>query len=68
MIAASTVSVFTFFIKFILLLAGVYVIAALTPKLAAYIDKRRASEKSPYESAPLPERVDTEDNNSSKDH
>lgn len=47
-----------FFIEMIILFAGVFVIAIVTPKLAAFIDKQRAKNKSPYESAPLPERVD----------
>lgn len=59
MIAAITINKVTlFFIDMILLFAGIFVIAIITPKLAAFIDKQRAKNKSPYESAPFPERVD----------
>lgn len=51
-----------FFIITILLFAGIYVIAVVTPKLAEYIDKLRSQSKSPYESAPIPERVDNDTN------
>lgn len=50
--------VMEFFLKCGLIFAGLYVIIILTPKLAAYIDKVRAQNKSPYESAPDPARVD----------
>ncbi len=47
-----------FFLKCGLIFAGLYVIIVLTPKIADYIDKKRAQNKSPYESAPDPARVD----------
>ncbi len=47
-----------FFLKCGLIFAGLYVIIILTPKISAYIDKVRAQNKSPYESAPDPARVD----------
>ena len=49
-----------FFFKMFILLAGVFVIALLTPKLAAFIDKRRSRGKSPEE--PRPERVEDDEN------
>ncbi len=49
-----------FFLKCGLIFAGVYVIVLLTPKLAGYIDKKRAQNKSPYGEAPDPARVDDE--------
>ncbi len=59
MIMALTVGdVMEFFLKCGLIFAGLYVIIVLTPKIAAYIDKKRAQNKSPYESAPDPARVD----------
>ena len=54
-----------FLFEVLLIFAGIFVIAVLTPKLAAYIDKLRAKNKSPYESAIPPERV--EDGNSKSD-
>lgn len=45
-----------FFLKFGILLAGVYVIILLTPKMAAYIDRlRKPGDTAPE--APRPERV-----------
>lgn len=46
-----------FFLKFSILLAGVYVIVLLTPKIAAAIDRLRKPEDPTLE-APRPERVD----------
>lgn len=46
-----------FFLKLAILLAGVYVIIILTPKIAAFIDKRRKPGEEEA-SAPRPERVD----------
>ena len=61
MICALTLgNVMEFFLKCGLIFAGLYVIIVLTPKLAAWIDKVRAQNKSPYESAPDPARVDDE--------
>ncbi len=55
-------------IMVILMFAGIFVIAVITPKLAAFIDKKRGKAPdysqipkapiSPFESAPLPERVE----------
>lgn len=61
----------SFLLRLSIMMAGVFVIAYITPKLAAFIDKRRIKKqkdeqpdeplfKSPYESAPLPERVESE--------
>lgn len=47
-----------FFLKMFILLAGVYVIVILTPKLAAFIDKRRKNS----EEEPRPERVQDSEN------
>ena len=44
----------------LILFAGVWLIAVLTPKLAALIDRRRRE-------APRPERVQTENDEQSKD-
>ena len=42
-----------------LMFLGIFVIALLTPKLANWIDKKRAENKSPYEAfEPEPERVE----------
>ncbi len=57
-----------FFLKLFILLAGVYVIVLLTPKLAAFIDKRRkpddpdnpSPDNSPEIPEPRPERVEDE--------
>ncbi len=56
-----------FFLKCGLIFAGIYVLIILTPKLAAWIDKMRAQNKSPYESAPDPARVDDEAFNDEND-
>lgn len=45
-----------FFLKFGILLAGIYIIILLTPKLAAFIDRRKKPGETPPE-APRPERV-----------
>ncbi len=51
----------SFFGIFGFMFLGIFVIALLTPKLAAWIDKQRAKNKSPYEDlAPEPERVQEE--------
>lgn len=47
-----------FFLKLIVLFAGVYVIIILTPKLAAFIDSHRKTGDRPDE--PRPERVQSE--------
>lgn len=49
-----------FFLKCGLIFAGLYLIIMLTPKLADFIDKKRAQNKSPYGEAPDPARVDDE--------
>ncbi len=49
-----------FFLKCGLIFAGLYLIIVLTPKLANFIDKKRAQNKSPYGEAPDPARVDDE--------
>ena len=49
-----------FFLKMFILLAGIFVIVLLTPKLAALIDKRRKPGDNPEE--PRPERVEDEEN------
>ena len=52
-----------FLLKLAILFAGVYVIIILTPKIAAFIDKRRkpgASETSEASDEPRPERVEEE--------
>lgn len=54
-----------FFLKLTILFAGVYVIIILTPKIAAFIDKRRKPGKDASEE-PRPERVQ-EDDSSKKD-
>ena len=53
-----------FFLKMFVLFAGVYVLIILTPKLAAYIDRRRKQGSEPK--APRPERV--EDNEAIESH
>ncbi len=58
MIALTAAQAGWFLFEIVLIFAGLFVIAVLTPKLAAFIDKKRAQNKSPYESAPLPERVE----------
>lgn len=61
----------SFMLRLAVMMAGVFVIAYLTPKLAGFIDKQRSKNsrdeqpseplfKSPYESAPLPKRVESE--------
>lgn len=55
-----------FFLKCGLIFAGLYIIIVLTPKLANYIDKKRAQMKDPYGGVPNPARVD-DDENSEKD-
>ena len=49
-----------FFLKFLILLAGVYVIVLLTPHIAAWIDSLKKDTSGP--SAPRPERVDDDFN------
>ena len=50
-----------FMLKVVILFIGVYAIIILTPKLAAFIDKRRkAGEEVPE--APRPERVEDDEN------
>lgn len=51
---------FAFLGKMGLLMFGVFIIALLTPKLAAWIDKKRAESPSPYGDEPSPARVDDE--------
>ena len=47
-------------LKLAILFAGIYVIIRLTPKLAAFIDKRRKNGEDPDE--PRPERVQDDEN------
>lgn len=47
-----------FFLRLGLIFVGVYVILILTPKLAAFIDKRRKNQQPP---APRPERVEDDE-------
>lgn len=49
---------FAFLGKMGLLMLGVFIIALVTPKLASWIDKKRAQNPSPYGDEPSPERVD----------
>ncbi len=49
-----------FFLKCGLIFAGLYLIIVLTPKLANFIDKKRAQKKDPYDGVPNPARVDDE--------
>ena len=49
-----------FFLKLAILFAGVYVIIILTPRLAAFIDRRRKNGGVPEE--PRPERVQDDEN------
>ncbi len=48
-----------FFLKMFLILAGIFVIILLTPKLAAFIDSRRKPGDEP--DGPRPERVEDEE-------
>lgn len=48
-----------FFLKMFVLLAGVFAITLITPRLASFIDKRRGKGEDPEE--PRPERVENED-------
>ncbi len=74
-IALGSAQVAKFMIMVMLMFAGIFVIAVVTPKLAAFIDKKRGKAPdysqipkapiSPFESAPLPERVE-ESNNSNE--
>ncbi len=67
-IALGSAQVAKFMIMVMLMFAGIFVIAVVTPKLAAFIDKKRDKAPdysqipkapiSPFESAPLPERVE----------
>lgn len=67
-IALGSAQVAKFMIIVMLMFAGIFVIAVITPKLAAFIDKKRGKAPdysqipkapiSPFESAPLPERVE----------
>ncbi len=67
-IALGSAQVAKFMIMVMLMFAGIFVIAVVTPKLAAFIDKKRGKAPdysqipkapiSPFESAPLPERVE----------
>ncbi len=50
-----------FFLKCGLIFAGLYIIIVLTPKIAGYIDKKRAQRKDPYGGAPNPARVGQDD-------
>lgn len=49
-----------FFLRLAILFAGVYVLIILTPKIAAFIDKRRKPGEEVPE-APRPERVDDDE-------
>ena len=70
--ALGSAQVAKFMIIVILMFAGIFVIAVITPKLAAFIDKKRGKAPdysqipkapiSPFESAPLPERVEESTN------
>ncbi len=70
--ALGSAQVAKFMIVVMLMLAGIFVIAVVTPKLAAFIDKKRGKAPdysqiprapiSPFESAPLPERVEESTN------
>lgn len=67
-IALGSAQIAKFMIMVMLMFAGIFVIAVITPKLAAFIDKKRGKAPdysqipkapvSPFESAPLPERVE----------
>lgn len=67
-IALGSAQVAKFMIMVMLMFAGIFVIAVVTPKLAAFIDKKCGKAPdysqipkapiSPFESAPLPERVE----------
>lgn len=50
-----------FFLKLAILFAGVYVLIILTPKIAAFMDKRRKPGEEVPE-APRPERVEDDEN------
>lgn len=66
--ALGSAQVAKFMIIVILMFAGIFIIAVVTPRLAAFIDKKRGKAPdysqvpkapiSPFESAPLPERVE----------
>lgn len=67
-IALGSANIAKFMIIVMFMFAGIFVIAVVTPKLAAFIDKKRGKAPdysqipkapvSPFESAPLPERVE----------
>ncbi len=67
-IALGSAQIAKFMIIVMLMFAGIFVIAVITPKLAAFIDKMRGKAPdygkapkapiSPFESAPLPERAE----------
>ncbi|GEM_PF-1568902 len=67
-IALGSANIAKFMIIVMLMFVGIFVIAVITPKLAAFIDKKRGKAPdysqipkapiSPFESAPLPERVE----------
>ena len=67
-IALGSANIAKFMIIVMLMFAGIFVIAVVTPKLAAFIGKKRGKAPdysqipkapvSPFESAPLPERVE----------
>lgn len=48
-LAYSPAQIAWFLFEMVLIFAGLFVIAVLTPKLAAFIDKKRAQAKSPFE-------------------
>lgn len=51
-----------FFLKLFILLAGVYVLILLTPKLAKFIDShRKSAEEGQPPEEPRPERVEDKD-------
>lgn len=61
----------SFLLRLVIMMAGIFIIAYLTPKLAAFVDRLRRKNnpgeqpdeplfKSPYESAPLPARVESD--------
>lgn len=71
-LALGSAQVARFMIIVTLMFAGIFVIAVVTPSLAAFIDKKRGKKPdysqipkapiSPFESAPLPERVEESNN------
>ena len=48
-LAYSPAQIAWFLFEMVLIFAGLFVIAVLTPKLAAFIDKKRAQAKAPFE-------------------